>query len=163
MGFVTKDDLELALSHGLMQHEKMIAATRTVVSSLNQAQEALGRRLDELYMFHLEVSPMLPELESPEEEYDLILFAEQVVHWSQTVYTELADELYRKQTIVHTLANSVTDGLLYKESDEDSYDDEKNPRKVASKCLQAWPRGGSEEKSKDLANLLAATPWNEVN
>lgn len=163
MGYLTQEDLELALSHGLIQHEKMLQGARKLVSALNQAQEALGRRLDELYLFHLEIGPILPQLSAPQDNdgEDLVLFAEHMVHWSRTVFIELANELYRKQCLVETLVDSVDNGLLYKESDDDLTQEDDTPRTAASKCLEAWPRGGSEEQGQYLADLLAATPWEE--
>ena len=49
--FLQQDDLEMALTNALLQHERMITTGRQLLSNLGQVQEALGRRLDELLTF----------------------------------------------------------------------------------------------------------------
>ncbi|CAB9522307.1 expressed unknown protein [Seminavis robusta] len=159
LGFLTVDDLELALSHGLMQHEKMLAGVRKLISLLHQAQEALGRRFNEQLTFQqTEVSPLVVDM-------DLQHFAAQVVFWSREVYTSLAQELFRKQLVIQTLLDSsMHDGLFHLHDGDDLRDnDDSTPLKVAEKCHSEWVRGGqSEEEQQYFASLLNATPWEDV-
>lgn len=164
LGHLVKDDVELALSHGLMQHEKMLVGARRLISSLNQAEEALGRRLDELMAFHLDVKQLLQIMPDQDpvnvaEDQDLALFGARIVEWARRVYTELAEELYRKQGLVQTMLDSVNDDLLYHDGTID--DNESTPVKVAEKCQRQWPRGESEENRLRIASLLSSTPWEQ--
>lgn len=154
VGHLTLDDLEMALSHGLIQHEKMLSGARKLVSSMNQAQEALGRRFDELLIYHLEIGYVVAEDE------ELAFFAVNSVEWCREVYAEMADELYRKQCLVQKLADSVGDGLIYKENQ--FLNDDNNPMKVAEKCLKDCARGGSKKNQEYLSELLSATPWEDM-
>jgi hypothetical protein len=164
--YLTEEDLDLALSHGLIQHEKMLAGIRKLISSLNQAQEALGRRLDELMTLELEVMPLLltSMIDKEEEDnyYDLQCFIGQVVHWCQQVYTSLAQELYRKQQLSQSVLDSAMKDAMLHERDSDNLDDDSTPLKVAEKCQSEWARGGStEEDRKYLVSLLNEAPWEQ--
>ena len=167
LGFLTEADLELGLSHGLIQHEKMLAGLRKLISSLNQAQEALGRRLDELLIFHLDMSSLIfqgmQDKEEQDNYYDLQCFVAHVVHWCQQVYSCLAVELFRKQQLLHAvLESAMSDTLLYHE-DIGNIDDDSSPIKVAEKCRSEWARGGSVEEDREyFVSLMNATPWEQT-
>lgn len=159
VGHLVKEDLELALSHGLMQHEKMLSGARRLISSLNQAEEALGRRLEELVTFQMNVLgifqiQVLQDAKDKVEDDDLALFGTTVTNWARQVYTELAEELYRKQGLVQMVLDSVNDELLYC---DDSSDNESTPLKAATQCHRQWPRG--ESGRPQITSLLSSTPW----
>lgn len=125
-GVLWKEDVELALSHDLLQHEKMLMGARTLLAALSDAQEALGRRLEEAILHNMEMQCM-PWTS--------------VVDRLQEVFCALAMELYRKQLLVQSLLNSVNDDLLLAVHQEHDVDAELNPRRVADKCCRDWPRG----------------------
>jgi hypothetical protein len=125
-GGLWRQDVELALSHDLLQHEKMMTGARTLLAALSDAQEALGRRLEEAIMHHMEMQCM-PLWTS-------------VVDRLEEVFCALAMELYRKQLLVQSLLNSVHDDLLAGQEEQD-VDMDANPRRVADKCCRDWPRG----------------------
>jgi hypothetical protein len=137
-----REDVELALSHDLLQHEKMMGGARTLLASLSEAEEALGRRLEELMLHLLEMKQCVPLWTS-------------VADRLQQVFCDLAMELYRKQVLVRSLLDSVTDDLLVAKDEESVYADV-NPRRVADKCCQEWPRGSkkSHVNVKMLDGLL---------
>lgn len=148
---LTRDDVELALSHDLLQHEKMMAGARTLLSSLSDAQEALARRLDE-WMLHdmdtLHLMQSLGDVETSPSSLETVMGATDKL---QDVFASLALELYRKQLLIQSLLDAVNDDLLVRNDDDDDDDDEKddlgmdvNPRRVAEKCLREWPRGSKE-------------------
>lgn len=122
------DDIELALSYEMQQHELMMAGARSLLSSLNQAQEALGRRLAEGMQYDIqlqgewfergEVSPpsMMGALED--------------------VYRTLAVELYNKQGAVQSVLDCTNDFLLA--NDEDMMTADENPRRIARRCCNKW-------------------------
>jgi signal transduction histidine kinase len=138
-----REDVELALSYDLRQHEKMMTGARTLLASLSEAQEALGRRLEELMLHHF-----------LEMKQSITLWAS-VVDRLQQVFCELAMELYRKQVLVQSLLDAVNDNLLVAQDDE-SAEEYVNPRRVADKCCQEWPRGSkkSNVSVKVLDGLL---------
>jgi len=163
LGFLGKDDLELAQFHALLQHEKMLTGARRLISSLNQSEESLGRRWEELMSFHLNVQELLhtsrdDELVDQELSVSLSVFGAGIVEWARRVYTELAEELYRKQRLVQLVLDSAaSDDLLYHENDggillDDGAD---APLKVAKQCHIKWTRRPS------LETLLTSAPFQQ--
>jgi hypothetical protein len=128
---LSTEDVDLALSHDLLQHEKMMRGLRTLLASLSEAQEALGRRLEELMLHHLETKQCMPLWTS-------------VVDRLQQDFCDLAMELYRKQVLVGSLLDAVNDDLLVAHEDEETVDAHVNPRRVADKCCREWPRGSNK-------------------
>lgn len=143
-GGLTRDDVELALSHDLLQHEKMMAGARALLASQSQAQDALGRRLEELMLFHMDtLSMMQQDLDACPSSLLTIMG---VVDKLQSLYASLALELYRKQMLIQDVLDAVNDELLARDDDEDGLlrsdgGMEVNPRRVAEKCVREWPRG----------------------
>jgi hypothetical protein len=133
-----EEDLELALTNDLLQHERMLSAARTLMSSLAQVQEAMGRRLDEWMLMKLE------------DGYAGVVEGVRLLleHQVQETYLFLAGELYRKQLLVQKTIDSCHDGLIDKEAIQNLREDEGNPRSVARHCCQNWsPR---DKKSQRL-------------
>lgn len=141
-GGLTVDDVELAMSHDLLQHEKMMAGARMLLSSLSEAQEALGRRLDELLLHHMDALYLVQNsmtLEVPDSMQTIMASVDKL----QQVFTSLALELYRKQLLVQEVLDAFNDDLFFRDDDDDEDADamDVNPRRVADKCLREWPRG----------------------
>lgn len=117
--FLLKEDLESALSHDLLQHEKMLSGLRTLISSMAQAQDGMGRRLDEFF-----------QMEALTDDAQNILDAMlQVFHF-------LGEELYRKQGLVSRVMDSCHDGILDYGMQDEKLDG--NPRSVAKQCYNGW-------------------------
>jgi hypothetical protein len=122
------EDIELALIHEFNQHEKMMAGSRLLLASLNQAQEALGRRLAEILQYVVEMNDMISGGSwSP--------ISSSVDTLEQT-YEILAVELHCKQQSVQKVLDSTNDYLLATE--ESLVLDDENPRKSAVKCSSNW-------------------------
>lgn len=131
------EDIQLALSNDLLQHERMLLAARTLVSSMAQMQEAMGRRLDELYQILLDGN----------EESEILDQALQV-------YRFLGEDLYRKQLLVAKTVDSCHNGLLYIEESNQSKEGKTslsleereypNPRTVAKDCYDKWKFRGDK-------------------
>jgi hypothetical protein len=143
--------VELALSHDLIQHEKMMAGARTLLSSLSDAQESLARRLDEWMLHDMDTLYMIESLgDDSAEEASSSSSLETVMRATdklQNVFCSLALELYRKQLLIQSLLDAVNDDLLVRNDDEEEEMDvgtNVNPRRVAEKCLREWPRGSKE-------------------
>jgi len=132
-GGLNVDDLQLALDHDLRQHERMMATLRRSLSSLNQAQEALGRRLDEYYRLQQTMS-----IEGRAVSSKLSL------EESQGLFTATSSELYRKQVLAEKVLNSFHDGLLFcrdrRPDDDRETAGSSNPRRVAHRCSELWSR-----------------------
>lgn len=122
------DDVQLALTHDLLQHEKMLALSRTLVASMAQAQDAMGRRLDEWMMMQLE-EPLTEQ-------------GQELLDQGQTVFVFLAADLYRKQELVRMVLESCHSGLV----DEEATNEEGIPRSIARQCSAEW-------RSQDLAMI----------
>jgi hypothetical protein len=127
---LTRDDLQLALDYDLRQHERMMHALRRSLSTLHQAQEALGRRLDE---YHRLVDFDLSN------NYRFILSLEEC----QSLFVASASELYRKQALADEILDSVHNLLLFHDSERAlmTIDAENpDPRRLARRCSERWSR-----------------------
>ncbi|CAJ1930542.1 unnamed protein product [Cylindrotheca closterium] len=133
--FLLKEDLETAFSHDLLQHEKMLAGARTLISSMAQAQDGMGRRLDEF----LEMEGLTDAAQNIQ---DAML---QVFHF-------LGEELYRKQCLVSRIMDSCHDGLLSDDLKEEKLDG--NPRSVAKQCYNAWLSRNTRKNEWGVVNKL---------
>jgi hypothetical protein len=132
-----RNDLELTLTDELEQHERMMSLARRLMASLNQDQEALGRRLDELLVMHYEHESM-GDMLTREEQGVLVEYATRV-EVCQQLFVATARELYRKQMLLHDILDSVHDGLMYREAGLE-VTTEDSPRKIARHCASVWSR-----------------------
>jgi hypothetical protein len=101
------EDIQLALTHDLDQHEKMLAGLRSLMSNLAECHDGLGRIVDTLWQFHLECSN---EEYSDDKEGNEDL--ENIVNCVTSTYQMLSIELYRKQNVVPTVIDSTQDDIL---------------------------------------------------
>jgi hypothetical protein len=114
--FLTGSDMELALEHDLLQHERMLAYTRSLVSAMGSSLDAMGRRLEEFYH-----QPDIP----PE-----------ILEKTLTVYHFLGEELYRKQLLVNQVLDSCHNGMLGVDKNDDCA--VSNPRSIAQQVYAKW-------------------------
>jgi hypothetical protein len=136
------DDVELALHHDLLQHERMLGALRGLLSSMALATDAMGRRLDEW---------MIARLQSDGDGGGAAPPPGATMEAAQGVYSFLSEELYRKQVLVQEVLDSCHDGLVDPES-KDTYR-RGDPRQVAGNACKEWPPKDNE-KQRDVDRLL---------
>ena len=121
-GGMVPDDIVLMLDHDLKQHENMMAQLRRSVAQMAQAQDAIGRRLDEWYKC----------CGSDEEEHSL--------EDALQLYKATGCELYRKQLLTQDICISGGSvGLLQEETDT-----VENPRQIAKEICEKWARKHKE-------------------
>jgi hypothetical protein len=101
------EDIQLALTHDLDQHEKMLAGLRSLMSNLAECHDALGRIVDTLWQFHLECSNE-EYSDDNEGKEDL----ENIVNGVTSTYQMLSIELYKKQNVVPMVIDSTQDDIL---------------------------------------------------
>lgn len=133
--FLLEEDVESALSRDLLQHEKMLAGARTLISSMAQAQDGMGRRLDEFFQMEM-----------------LSDDARNVLDAILGVFHFLGEELYRKQRLVSRVLDSCHDGLLDNGLQEEKPDG--NPRSVAKKCYNSWISRDTRKTDWDVVDRL---------
>ena len=147
------EDVQLAQGHDLVQHEKMLAGLRRLLSALSEVQDALGRKLDELLGHHWECSDDAG-IESAMDPQGLATVSLQtLVDEASLVYNQLAMELYRKQGMVQELLDSVDDDMIAGEEKaahahgpvgDDILGGGRSSKKTASACAKAWPRDSDQ-------------------
>jgi hypothetical protein len=98
-----KDDIHLALNHDLLQHERMLSALRSLVASLAQTVDEIGRRLDEW---------MLQNLMEKNDEFVILVKEQDTLELAQEIYSLLASDLYWKQKMATRVFDSCHDGIL---------------------------------------------------
>jgi hypothetical protein len=136
---LTLDDIQLALSHDLLQHENMMLGARTLLASMADAQESLGRRLEELMVHHMDTMEVIQSLVRFDPQSSSIVVVMGMVDGLQEIYTSLAAELYRKQSSVQTLLDATNDDLLITGEERVTRQDQ-DPRALAEKCSMSWSR-----------------------
>jgi hypothetical protein len=127
----------MALTHDLLQHEKMMANGRKLIASLAQAQDGMGRRLDEWMMMNLE--------------YPLSQQGRERLDQAQEIYGLLAEKLHSRQELLKSVLDSSHDGLVKK----DSGDGDVNPRAVARKASSEW-KWNDGVMTKQVDEMLSA-------
>lgn len=150
------DDLEMALDHDLQQHERMLVQLRRVLSALGLTQEALSRRVDELYRVEIMTenyyyySGSGGLLSSSEQQQQQRVSSISLAD-CHGLFTATAKELYRKQMLAEQVLESATsDGLFYRDDDDDRNNEEDEggedvPRRIAHRCSTQWSRTDSAE------------------
>jgi flagellar motor switch/type III secretory pathway protein FliN len=136
---LTIDDIQLALSHDLLQHENMMVGARKLLASMADAQEALGRRLEELILHHMDTVEFIQSLVHFDPQSSSIVVVMGMVDSLQDIYTSLAAELYRKQSSLQTLLDVTNDDLLITGEERVTRQDQ-DPRALAEKCAMSWSR-----------------------
>lgn len=128
------DDVHLALTNDLLQHERMLSTGRTLMASMAQVQDGMGRKLDEWMMMSLEGGVL------SDQGYDSLEKA-------QGLYVYLAQELHRKQILVKQVLDSCHDGLV----DMEARDILGNPSAVSRQCCAQW-----RSKEIEMSGLMKA-------
>lgn len=133
--FLLEEDLESSLSRDLLQHEKMLLGARTLISSMAEAQDGMGRRLDEFFLMEM-----------------LSDDARNIKAAMLQVFQFLSEELYRKQCLISRVLESCHDGLLNDGLKQEIVDG--NPRIVAKKCYNGWISRNSRKTDWDIVDRL---------
>jgi len=122
--FLTKDDIHLALSHDLLQHEKMISMLRKLMSDLSEALRMIGRQLDEALQHHLRTLHFLAQNHTC-----VSSSSKDKIHWDASssssslmddmneLFLMLSRELFRKQNLFLLVLDSYHDGKLKVDTD----------------------------------------------
>lgn len=126
---LTSEDITLAQTHDLLQHEKMLIAARGLIANQAKIQDAMSRRLDELMRLQ---TPGFEKVHSRSVQ-------------AQDIYQFCASELLRKQDLIHQVMISSHDGLVATKA---NFEPDLNPRTVIRKCCIQWTSKDSELKLK---------------
>ena len=136
------EDIQLALTHDLNQHEKMLAGLRSLMTSLAECHDALGRVVDTLWQFHLECSH--EECGDDNEGNEDL---ENIVNGVTSTYQMLSIELYRKQNIVPMVIDSTKDDILgIDEIGVARVSGGTNSKKLVQNYCDAWKRSPVDEE-----------------
>lgn len=141
-------DVQLALSHDMTQHEKMLAAIRTFMTNLSECHEALGRVVDTLWKFHLDCTKDRIEEEDDEDEDGEM---QNMVDNVTELYRMLSSELFRKQILIPLILESTQDEILGIEKGKITEGSRKGLQR-ARNCCKSWNRS-SEESCIDESKL----------
>lgn len=134
-----KEDIHLALNHDLLQHERMLSALRSLLASLAQTVDDIGRRLDEWMLQNL--------MEEDTAVYDERTLGSQIkeqtaLELAQQVCSLVASDLYRKQKMASEVFDSCHDGVLLKCDFDYSSNDYvwmPDPRHVVNSASKDYP------------------------
>lgn len=151
LGLLTEEDIELALSHDLMQHEKMMSGLRSLLAQLYDCHEALIRMLDEMCNHHLDCSESFNWVDLPPSFHR----AASLEGLMSDILAMLSLELYRKQCMVHEVLEKVKDDLLQNHNkgtgegrEDDSEWEDLTPQNVVDRCCKLWSKHCLESSIK---------------
>ena len=137
------EDIQLALSHDLEQHEKMLTGLRSLMSNMAECHDALGRLVDSLWQFHLECSE--EDCNDKNEGTDCEM--EHIVNCVTSSYQMLSMELYKKQNIIPTVIDSTKDDILgISELGRGHFGVGTKSQKLVRGCCESWKRSPSDDE-----------------
>lgn len=138
------EDIVKALSHDMIQHEKMMSSARALLSSISDCQDALGRKLEEMMKHHLEFGILVSRSSS-----SCVCCIERM----SEIFSVLSMELYRKQCLVHAVLDPYKDGSPVGNGTSFTGSPDFGVSTQATKraCVE-WPRG-SKYSFIDTAKL----------
>lgn len=119
-GFLNLEDIQLALSHDLLQQEKMVAALRKLVSDLSESLQMIGRQLNDALHHHHEASRFLFSFNdllktfNQEEMYPSVMGSMRLIDDMNDIFLMLSRESYRKQCLSIILLDRINDSALDK-------------------------------------------------
>lgn len=148
------NDVQLALSHDLIQHEKMMEALRRLLANLSDCHEALMRILDEIMKHSLECEESFGTVEVP------VSFqkASSLSNLMADAISMMSLELYRKQNIAQIILDSSEDDILKeKHNDPDQSNDQEMNQKM--NWTKQWDRAG-KYSCIDKKVLTEVMNWN---
>lgn len=150
---IQEQDIELALSHDLVQHEKMMEALRGLFANLSKCHEALLRNLDEMTKHHLECMDEFGGMDvvgldsNRDGGGDTGIGLQKVlplVGLMNDAMAMLSLELYRKQCLVHMILETSKDELIQCLDGERLHDGvdgaDMSPQKAVHRCCTVWKR-----------------------
>lgn len=162
------EDINLALSHDLLQHERMLSVLRSLLALLAQHIDEIGRRLDE-WIF-LDLSELPPSQQQLDRYYvskgdesttkDRILVTgwtnqQNILEDAREVYSLLALDLFRKQKLAMGIFNSCLDNILITIDENFSAEDSFQKTKKAS---TEWSGTENKDLTKNLVHRLLKIP-----
>jgi len=139
--FLTSEDVQNALDHDILQHERMLSSLRSLIASLAQTLDTLGRRMDE-WMIQ---TSFLADSSRTQQEYQLL---DDLQH----VYDMLASNLFQKQVAVQQVLDSCNDGLVGHESKHAVLVG--SPRDVAKQAVKLWSSASTNQIDILVGRLL---------
>jgi hypothetical protein len=150
-GALSTEDVHLALDHDLLQHERMLSAIRSLLATLAQTVDEIGRRLDEWMLQNL--GDQTYHHTSDDRNFATLVEEQNTLQLVQKVYSTLASDLYLKQKMATRVFDSCHDGLLGggNEISPNSSSWQSDPRDVIKKISKEL--SGSEHK-KHVSNLV---------
>lgn len=121
VGFLLEEDVQLALSHDLLQHEKMSVLLRRLISDLAESLQMMGRQLDNALQHYFSVLFFLSEsgkndIETrpsrDETSTSSVISALTLVDDMRDLFNMLSRELFRKQCLSMLVLDSLNDNIL---------------------------------------------------
>mmetsp|Transcript_15122 Transcript_15122/g.32494 ORF Transcript_15122/g.32494 Transcript_15122/m.32494 type:complete len:300 (-) Transcript_15122:2747-3646(-) len=164
-GPLRMEDIDLALNHDLLRHERMMSALRSLLASLAKTVDDIGRRLDEWMMHNLMDQDHGHGIWITEDEKIIAARTKEqkALELAQDLYSLLASDLYRKQTIGKQVIDSCHDGLLPRGDDTSSTSSDdflwvSDPRHVIKTASKQYPTPQGSDPTWNAVNQLMSIP-----
>jgi hypothetical protein len=136
------EDIQLALSHDLEQHEKMLTGLRSLMSNIAECHDALGRIVDTMWQYHLDCT----EEEEGGDENEGKVELENIMNCVTSSYQMLSMELYKKQNIIPTVIDSTDDDILGIHEIGSGHGVGTKSQQLVRECCESWKRSPRDEE-----------------
>lgn len=154
---IREEDVQSALMHDLLQHEKMLEGLRMLFANLSESHDSILRYMDDVMKHHLECLEELDGLVYQEEEEgsdeniskdvevpSSFERASSLPDVMNDVMSMLSMELYRKQCLLYKVLGSVEDDLIKGKDDDDDV------AKLGASTSTKSNNGNEEDDWEDL-------------
>ena len=155
-----REDIELALDHDLLQHEKMMSVLRSVLRSMGQNIDTIGRRLDEwmMAMYKYEQQEQHRQhhgsIRHNSQHHLLILKWKHQLELAQKLFVDLSKDLFWKQKALEQVLSSYHDRLLLAVSPPSSNKFDSMSTISSSLELQQHGGGGGDGDGSRYENVV---------
>mmetsp|Transcript_11836 Transcript_11836/g.15833 ORF Transcript_11836/g.15833 Transcript_11836/m.15833 type:complete len:311 (+) Transcript_11836:43-975(+) len=163
-GTLETKDVELAISHDMIQHERMLSAVRNLLANWAECQESLGRKLDNMMTCMMEVVEYY--VDEAQDENDWATQQQEWMEYMTDIYQMCSMELYRKQCLCQSVLLSVGDKVLVGQEMKWGGNEQMGgvtcPHKAISKCCKEWSMS-SKKSCVDMERLREMTKLANVS
>ena len=157
VSLLRREDIELALDHDVLQHEKMMSALRSVLRSVGQNIDTIGRRLDEWMMvIHNQERRQLSNRNS----HHLIMKWKYQLEIAQKLFVDLSKDLFSKQKALEQVLSSYHERLFVVVSPSSFKSDSTS---TSSSLLELQQHGADENVVRQIVKDIYAANRNVDN
>jgi hypothetical protein len=142
---LTPQDINMALDHDLLQHERMLASLRSLIASMAQSLDAVSRRLEEWMNICWNNVGHHHNCQQQQQQQQQ---RQPMLEDAMQLYRLLAQDLYRKQVAIQRVLESSGQDRWFDFDALSSVADGATPQEISKEALKEWT-SSPIQKEKD--------------